>query len=74
MSVNFVVGVVVHESAAASGPSGLEGWQGGRSLDPPRCAVLFLDGVDELGVGVELRSVGGLKMVWRWGMLRWKAE
>ena len=74
MNVSFEVGVAVHGSVAAAGPSVLGGFPGGRSLDPPRGAVLVLDGVDELGVGVELRLVGGLKMVWRWGMLRWKAE
>ena len=59
MNVNFVVGVSLHESAAAAGPSEPEGLQGGRSLDPPKCAALFLEVVDELGVGVGLKSVGG---------------
>ena len=63
MNVNFVAGVAVHESAAAAGPSEPEGLSGGRSLDPPRCAVLFLEVVDELEVGVGLKSVGGSGVV-----------
>ena len=70
MSVNFVVGVVVHESVTAAGPSELEGLPGGRSLDPPRCAVLVLGVVAELQVGVGLKLVGGPGMVWMLEMLR----
>ena len=73
MNVKFVVGVAIHESAAAAGPSVPEGLSGGRSLDPPRCAVLFLEVVDELEVVVELKSVGGPGVVFKLEMLRWEA-
>ena len=72
MNVSFEVGVAVHGSVAAAGPSGLEGFPGGRSLDPPRCAVLVLGEVDELQVGVWLKLVGG--SVWMLEMLMWKAK
>ena len=74
MNVNVVVGVAIHESAAAAGPSEPEGLSGGRSLDPPRCAVLFLEVVDELEVIGELRSVGGLGVVVKLEMLWWEAK
>ena len=74
MNVNVVVGVAVHESAAADGPSEPEGLQGGRSLDPPRCVVLFLEVVDKLEVGVGLKSMGGTGLIWKLEMLRWEPK
>ena len=67
-------GVAVHGSVAAAGPSGLEGLPGGRSLDPPRMAVLVQGGVDELEVGMGLKLVGGLRMVWKLEMLKLDAK
>ena len=74
MSVNFVVGVVVHGSATVTGPSGLEGLPGGRSLDPPKRAVLVPGGVDELEVGMWLKSVGEPGITWKLEMLKWEAK
>ena len=74
MNVSLVVGVAVHESVAAAGPSVLGGLPGGRSLDPPRGAVLVLSGMEELEVGMKLKLVGGLKMVWKLEMLKWEAK
>ena len=72
--MNFGVGVAVHGSVAAAGPSVLGGLPRGRSLDPPRYAVLFLEVVDELVVGVGLKLVGELSMVWMLEMLKWEAK
>ena len=74
MNVSFEVGVAVHGSVAAAGPSGLEGLPGGRSLDPPKMAVLVQGGLDELGVGMWLKLVGGLRMVWKLDMFKWEAK
>ena len=74
MSVNFVVDVVVHGSAAAAGPSGPEGLPGGRSLDPPKMAVLVPSGVDELEVSMWLKSVGEPGITWKLEMLKWEAR
>ena len=63
MNVNCVVGVAVHESALAIEPSEPEGLQGERSLGHARCALLFLEVVDEVEVVVAMRSVGGLGVV-----------
>ena len=72
MNVSFGVGVEVHESVTAAGPSGLEGLSGGRSRDPPRCDVLVLVEVIELEVGVWLKLVGG--SVWMLEMFMWEAK
>ena len=74
MNVSLGVGVAVHGSVTAAGPSGLEGLPGGRSLDPPKRAVLVLGGVDELEVSMGLKLVGGLRMVWKLEMLKWGAK
>ena len=74
MNVSLGVGVAVHGSVTAAGPSGLEGLPGGRSLNPPRRAVLVQNGVDELQVGMGLKLVGRLKMVWKLEMLKWEAK
>ena len=74
MNVSSGVGVAVHGSVAAAGPSGLEGLPRGRSLNPPRRAVLVQGGVDELEVGMWSKLVGGLRMVWKLEMLKWEAK
>ena len=66
------VGVAIHESAAAARPFQREGLSGGRSLDPPGCAVLVLGDVHGLEVGVWLKLVGG--SVWMLDMLMWEAK
>ena len=74
MNVSFGVGVAVHESVTAAGPFGLEGLPGGKSLNSPKRAVLVQSVVDELEVGMGLKLVGRLKMVWKLEMLKWEAK